>query len=114
MDGSVHTFCVPRQPKCCWRAFSRPAILTVLVGEHQPGGYLAAAPRQTDVDKVPTTRMKRPLQEIYQESCHRLNQLAGGAIRWNTVRPRIRLDKHLALKFLLITACCPPLPAAIS
>jgi hypothetical protein len=52
MDGSVHTFCVQRQPKCCWRAFSRPAILTVLVGEHQPGGYLAAAPRQTDVDKV--------------------------------------------------------------
>ena len=29
MDGSVRTFCVLRQPKCCWRAFSRPPILTV-------------------------------------------------------------------------------------
>ena len=26
MDGSVHTFCVLRQPKCCWHAFSKTPV----------------------------------------------------------------------------------------
>jgi hypothetical protein len=113
MDGSVHTFCVLRQPKYYWRAFSRPPILTVPVGEHYQHGRTpprgvgtrrfvsaAAMPRSDRPCCFRSRRMGRQLNSA--ELCFRLKPYRA---LWSLIGTR--LGSASMLRMLLGANGCP-------